>query len=51
MENVSRAMMIGFGTIIFAAALSVIIIMYTQVNQLLDVAENYPSMRRVVEGE
>lgn len=50
MENVSKLMMLGFSTIIFAAALVITILMYDDVSEFMDLIEEHNSYRRVMAG-
>ena len=51
MENVSKLMMLGFSTIVFAAALVITIVMYMDVSGFAELIEIYDSYRSVMAGD
>lgn len=49
MENVSKFIAIGFGAIVFSVALTLCLIMYGSLSNLLSETEHQISTRRVLE--
>ena len=51
MENVSRIMMFSFSTIMFAAALFITVVMYKDVNTLIERTEQHNSYMSIMAGD
>lgn len=51
MENVSRALMLGFATVIFAAALAITVVLYNHADEFMNVIASRSYYRNVMAGE
>ena len=51
MENASKVLMLGFYTIIFAMSISIIIVMYRQVNELYENVVEHIAVKCVIEED
>ena len=49
MDNAVKMLMVGFYTSLFAASISIIILMYMQLNNLYNYADNHVEVKSVLE--